>query len=73
MNKYQMDKSRYSNGKMPTFQKYFRKYQDTNNKILKIIYKILFVINRNLNHIEISSNLEIGGGVICWTPLLYND
>lgn len=36
------DKNRYLKNDMPIFQKMFRRYWDTNNKILRLVYKILF-------------------------------
>lgn len=71
-NFYYKDKQRYINGKMPLFQKYFRKYQSTSNFILKFFYKILFILTRNKKHIELSEVTKIGG-VVYWTPLLYNN
>ena len=41
------DYKRYSSTReMPKFQKWMRKYQETDNRILKIIYRIIFVILR---------------------------
>lgn len=58
------DNKRYINGNMPLFQKYFRKYQSTNNLILKFFYKVLFKLSKNKNHIELSEITKIGGGGI---------
>ena len=55
------DQHRYTGGKIPTFQKYFRKYQSANNFLLKIFYKILFRLRIIMNHIEISGDTKIGG------------
>ena len=55
-----MDKKRYSNGKIYTFQKMFRKYRDTDNKLLKLIYKVLFRYYRNKNLIDMSIDTKIG-------------
>ena len=46
---------------MPKFQKWMRKYQDTNNVLLKNIYKVLFVYHRKRNCVEISADSDIGG------------
>lgn len=51
------DLKRYPHQKdMPIFQKFMRKYQDSNNKILKVLYKILFVFFRYSNKVEIAAN-----------------
>lgn len=51
------DLKRYPHQKdMPIFQKFMRKYQDSNNKILKVLYKILFVFFRYSNKVEIAPN-----------------
>jgi hypothetical protein len=34
------DKNRYLKNDMPIFQKMFRRYWDTNNKFLRLVYKI---------------------------------
>lgn len=68
------DYKRYSSTReMPKFQKWMRKYQETDNRILKIIYRIIFAILRKRNCVEISAKTVIGGGVIHRTPLLYYD
>lgn len=59
------DKNRYSlKNDMPIFQKMFRRYQDTNNKFLRLVYKILFRYYRNKNLIDMSINTTIGGDYI---------
>lgn len=35
-----------STSEMPKFQKWMRKYQETNNRIVRGIYKVLFVYQR---------------------------
>lgn len=58
------DLKRYPHQKdMPIFQKFMRKYQDSNNKILKVLYKILFVFFRYSNKVEIAANSNIGKGL----------
>ena len=63
-----MDKKRYSNGKIYTFQKMFRKYRDTDNKLLKLIYKVLFRYYRNKNLIDMSIDTKIGEGLYIGHP-----
>lgn len=68
------DKNRYSlKNDMPIFQKMFRRYQDTNNKFLRLVYKILFRYYRNKNLIDMSIDTTIGGGIIYRSSLLYNN
>lgn len=63
------DYIRYSAlNKMPKFQKWMRKYQDTNNVLLKNIYKVLFVYHRKRNCVEISADSDIGGGLYIGHP-----
>lgn len=65
------DYIRYSStSEMPKFQKWMRKYQETNNRIVRGIYKVLFVYQRKKNCIEISADSDIGG-IIYRTSLLY--
>lgn len=54
--------------KIPKFQKRFRKYQDSNNCLLKLIYKLLFVFDRNKNFIEMSIDSKIGKGLYIGHP-----
>ena len=63
------DYNRYSSSsEMPKFQKWMRKYQETNNRILKNIYKVLFVYQRKKHCIEISGDSVIGGGLYVGHP-----
>ena len=58
------DYMRYQNKTdMPVFQKYFRKVQSTKFMPLKLIYKILFRITKELRHIEIPRTTKIGEGL----------
>ena len=67
--KLQADRVRYNSlREMPKFQKWMRKYQDTNNVIFKMIYKLLFVYYRNKNCIDISADTSIGGGLYVGHP-----
>lgn len=60
----QEDKIRYGEEKMPLFQKFMRLQQETNNPMLKIIYKVCFAYFRNKLLIEMSVDSDIGGGYI---------
>ena len=62
------DKARYGRGRIPSFQLFFRKTQEANNKISKLFYKVLFVHSRDKNHIEMSVDLEIGEGFYVGHP-----
>lgn len=62
------DKKRYSNGKVPIFQIYFRKYNETSNFLLKKIYKIIFVYFRNKQKIELSIDTKIDHGLYIGHP-----
>lgn len=73
MKKIEFDAIRYKSKKaMPKFQIYMRKYQDTNNNILKLLYKVLFVIYRNRLHNEMSINSHIGSGLYFGHPFCIN-
>ncbi len=62
------DKMRYGDGKIPRFQKYLRKYRDAHSRLLKILYKVLYVFSARRNHIEIPLATEIGGGLYIGHP-----
>jgi hexapeptide transferase family protein len=67
--KLKADCERYSSlREMPKFQKWMRRYQDTNSIILKKLYKILFVYYRRKNLIDISGDINIGGGLYVGHP-----
>lgn len=53
---------------IPKFQKWLRKYQDSNNYFFKILYKYLFILNRKKNFVEMSVDTEIGGGLYVVHP-----
>ena len=62
--KLNLDLKRYeSPNDMPKFQKWMRKYQDSNNLFMKKIYKMLFILHKSRHCIEISENTKIGGGL----------
>ena len=50
-------------GGVPLFQVFYRKAQDASNKLIKLLYKFLFVCARNKNHIEMSIDNQIGPGL----------
>lgn len=62
------DMKRYKNNKMPGFQKLFRKYRQTDNKLLKLFYKVLYHFSAKKNHIEIPLSTQIGGGLYIGHP-----
>ena len=62
------DKVRYGSGSMPIFQRFYRKYQDASNPILKQVYRVLYRIFCKMNHIEIVSGTNIGGGLYIGHP-----
>lgn len=53
---------------MPLFQKFYRKYNDSSNGMVKLYYKILFTLMKKINHIEISLNTKIGSGLYIGHP-----
>lgn len=63
-----MDRIRYGGAKMPKFQKYYRKAQQSSNPLLKLLYKALFKKYRDKNHIELSVDTEIGEGLYFGHP-----
>ena len=65
---YMLDKVRYTRGGMPLFQKFYRKYNDSSNGMVKLYYKILFTLMKKINHIEISLNTKIGSGLYIGHP-----
>ena len=62
------DKNLYLKNDMPIFQKMFRRYWDTNNKFLRLVYKILFRYYRNKNLIDMSIDTKIGEGLYIGHP-----
>ena len=57
------DRKRMPSGKLPKFQVYMRKYQESKFKPIKLIYRILFKFTRDKRLNEISINTQIGGGL----------
>lgn len=69
MNVLESDKKRYTKEKMPSFQKYYRKAQLSNNKLLRMYYKYLFIKKRNKYHLDFSVNNQIGEGLYFGHPV----
>lgn len=64
-----MDLKRYAKTeKMPAFQKHFRKYHQTDNKLLKLFYKVIYHFSSKKNHIEIPLSTQIGKGLYIGHP-----
>lgn len=63
----ELDKKRYT-GKMPRFQKLYRKTQAAKFYPLKLCYKILFKRAKDRNHIELSDRAQIGAGLYIGHP-----
>ena len=70
MDNFLLDMERYPNGKrdMPIFQIYLRKYQRSKNGFIKLFYRCLYHWAIKKSHIEISSNIEMGGGAYFGHP-----
>lgn len=70
INSLKADLCRYGGvyNKIPKFQKWLRKYQNSNNRFLKLLYKFLFIVSRNKNFIEISADTKIGYGLYIGHP-----
>lgn len=66
--KLSLDEVRYGREGVPRFQIFFRKTQEANNKIVKLLYKAFFVYYRNKNHIEMDADLDIGEGFYIGHP-----
>lgn len=62
------DKVRYGNASIPRFQRYFRKYQDAKNPLLKQVYRLLYRFSARRNFIEIPRDTKIGGGLYIGHP-----
>ena len=59
-NLLKMDMQRYADGRMPMFQRFFRLAQK--GGICKLVFKPLFVLERNKRCIDLSIETKIGGG-----------
>lgn len=62
------DKIRYHSGKMPVYQKYYRKSQTATPKTVKRFYKLLLYFSSQKYHVEINSNNQIGAGLYIGHP-----
>ena len=61
------DKSRYCGSKMPRFQYYFRKSQESRGIVQKL-YRILFAFSKRKNHIDLFYKTHIGAGLYIGHP-----
>lgn len=68
MSKLAGDKVRYGTRRMPLFQIFLRKAQETRNPVLGLFYKGIYLLLRSKNHIEISWALEVGEGLYIGHP-----
>lgn len=59
---YRQDKQRYVE-KMPKFQRYFRKASEADWAVIRMLYRVLFKLFKEINHVEINLGTEIGGGL----------
>lgn len=63
------DAERYESiRRMPRFQKFFRKYQTAKNPLSKLLYRFLYRISAQKNHIEIPRDTKIGAGLYIGHP-----
>lgn len=60
---YSLDLIRYGDGKMPKFQKYYRKAQESKGKFLKAFYKYMLMKERAKFNIELYEKSKIGYGL----------
>ncbi len=60
---FEMDSIRYGNNKMPRFQKYYRKADETKMSFLKPIYRVMKKFYTRLYMIELPKSENIGGGL----------
>lgn len=56
------DRHRYADGRMPKFQVFFRKYQNSKG-VLKQLYRFLYRIYADKSFIEIPRDTKIGAGL----------
>lgn len=66
--KLKQDMVRYANGRMPTFQKYYRKCQDAKFYPIKLFYKVLLRLCSKKNLIELDDICQIGPGLYIGHP-----
>ena len=53
---------------MPSYQRWMRRYMDSSNVLLKLIYKCLFVWAREKNMMDLSIDTKIEGGLYLGHP-----
>ena len=63
-----LDKQRYTNGKLPAFQYYYRKAQSSHIWLLRKCYAFLFYRECKKRHIEWSLKCVAGGGLYFGHP-----
>lgn len=68
MSNYVSDKCRYTEGKMPAFQKYYRYTQEANNFILRQLFRLLFRYFKKKNLIDLHYSTNIGPGLYIGHP-----
>lgn len=68
MSNYVSDKCRYTEGKMPAFQKYYRLTQESNNFILQQLFRLLFRYFKKKNLIDLHYSTNIGPGLYIGHP-----
>ncbi len=61
------DKARRKDGKLPSFQKYLRKCQNSRGGV-HLFWRIIYRISAGRSHIEISPRTKIGGGLYIGHP-----
>ena len=62
------DKERYASGKLPAFQKYYRKAQTAQNAVTRLIYKCLLHYFNGKYHVELGTQNQIGDGLYFGHP-----
>lgn len=70
MNKIEKDRIRYGGERMPYFQCFYRKYEQSN--ALRIVYKCLFVLFIKRRLIDMAVDIQIGWCLL-WPRILHND
>ena len=64
----EMDRLRYASERMPLFQYFYRKFQESSFIPLKTFYRVLFRYFKNKHHIELSVETIIGEGLYIGHP-----
>lgn len=68
MTRLEADQVRYEDGKMPAFQRYFRKAQMAKSFPLRFLYRVLYTHYRRKNMIDLALDTKIGGGLYVGHP-----